>query len=431
MDEYLISKETLDNTAFAIRACISGNGHFYKIADGVKGEPAQSTDTAFWFYLQDNSYDVGIDSGYNFHILIPSSFRGKPVTRLIDLGADNYNSVQMITIPKSIQYIDALAFQYCESLYQIYFLGTEEEWNNIDNSDLISDLGINITFNATLNRLYYEKEDDNTITYAAVREMYWENDDPQDEMFFEYDADPIEGNSIFAFISYDYLENNEGVVVPVLYKTDENYLGLVEELEVDPPDFAEPYFYVGTAEIDGVTYDKWRKIELGDIGDLTWESDAKRFSYTNRIVEYDGIDPVDFPDKVYEVYDAGRDTTGATASVYDILWGKTAWVDGELLEGRIPIASKLITETSNVSLNLDDRTQALIKTNESADSTYLSIGSTIEVNVPLESFGNVEADGVQKGKTFTSSAGVQETGTANKVIIDYDVTNEILSITTV
>jgi hypothetical protein len=78
------------------------------------------------------------------------------------------------------------------------------------------------------------------------------------------------------FVSYDYVANNEGVVVPVLYKTDiDGYPG--------ETDLGDAFFYVGTYEYNGTTYDRWRKIELD--GDYTWDADEKCYVLTDIIVQ--------------------------------------------------------------------------------------------------------------------------------------------------
>ena len=82
------------------------------------------------------------------------------------------------------------------------------------------------------------------------------------------------------------MENNEGVVVPVIYKTDADGAINAPE-EFDYPDTGDTFFYDGTMEVDGTTYDKWRKIELG--GDtLTWDGDAKVWALTNVVVTSGG-----------------------------------------------------------------------------------------------------------------------------------------------
>ena len=80
------------------------------------------------------------------------------------------------------------------------------------------------------------------------------------------------------FMAYDYLEDNEGKVVPVIYKTDYENGDVIDE--GCPPDYQDQYFYVGQGKLNGVTYDKWRKI---DGGLFTWEGDTKKYLYTNVI----------------------------------------------------------------------------------------------------------------------------------------------------
>lgn len=101
------------------------------------------------------------------------------------------------------------------------------------------------------------------------------------------------------FIAYGYLKNNEGKIVPVIYDTDLNsYSG---------PDYAEPFFYVGTVQIDGVSYNRWRKIETGDNAFYTWDNSEQQYVYTNVIVrESEEIYPTDMPSKVDEVFGVGQ-----------------------------------------------------------------------------------------------------------------------------
>ena len=80
-----------------------------------------------------------------------------------------------------------------------------------------------------------------------------------------YDNTIISRNQVFT--AYGYLENNEGEIVPVIYR---NY--------DDEIDIEQPYYHVGRATIEGVEYDKWRKFEPGT---FDWGSEGKCYFYTN------------------------------------------------------------------------------------------------------------------------------------------------------
>lgn len=102
---------------------------------------------------------------------------------------------------------------------------------------------------------------------------------------------------------YGYEEDNSQQVVPVIYTR-----SMVES------GYYDKFFYVGTDEIGGKVYDKWRKIEnMPDQNpeqSYLWSSAAKNYIYTTQIVveqgqEDVGIDPAEFPEKIRMVYAAG------------------------------------------------------------------------------------------------------------------------------
>lgn len=80
------------------------------------------------------------------------------------------------------------------------------------------------------------------------------------------------------FVAYDYIENPDGDIVPVLYKTDINDYP-------DEADYADTFYYVGTYEFDGVIYDRWRKIDSGDSEEYPWSGSVKRYVLTDIIIE--------------------------------------------------------------------------------------------------------------------------------------------------
>ena len=111
------------------------------------------------------------------------------------------------------------------------------------------------------------------------------------------------------FVSYDYKPNNDGVITLVIYKTDPN---------IPSPDLRDQFFYQGRATVNGVVYDKWRKISDNSLPDsqdygaydtlYTWESIGKQYWYTNIITEAT-ISPLDMPAKIDEIAAQGGSVT--------------------------------------------------------------------------------------------------------------------------
>lgn len=123
-------------------------------------------------------------------------------------------------------------------------------------------------------------DEDGALVEGSVTKYY--------DIYEDCDTDAngvVDYKSTDIFIGYDYLENNEGVTVPVLYKTDP---------DVEPEaDYSDVFYYVGTYELDGVVYDKWRKIESEH---YTWDSTGKIYALTNVIVDGNTIDTSITPD---------------------------------------------------------------------------------------------------------------------------------------
>jgi hypothetical protein len=170
------------------------------------------------------------------------------------------------------------------------------------------------------------------------------------------------------FIAYDFIEDNNGVITPVIYKTD------ITGDEPDTPDYADQHFYVGQAEIDGVFYDKWRKIEP-DSEYLDWDSTNKKYIYTNVIIDNNEYSPTDFPDKIEEVYNAGYETGCRTAS--DSVVGTWLFNEVPSFEGvvyGVPYPVKF------TALGLDETLDSIIFEN----NKYGTSGDFLSYNYTLE-----------------------------------------------
>ena len=93
---------------------------------------------------------------------------------------------------------------------------------------------------------------------------------------------PIEYNSLKDIvIAYDYLKNNEGKVVPVIYKTDRAAFE-ANDPEYSGPDYHDQFYYIGRELVNGKYYSKWRKITSEW---LKWDSVEQIYIYTDVIVE--------------------------------------------------------------------------------------------------------------------------------------------------
>lgn len=122
---------------------------------------------------------------------------------------------------------------------------------------------------------------------------------------------------------------------------------------------------------------------------------------------YDGLSSV----TVNPIPDNYIDTSDTDATSSDIASGKTAYVNGQKITGSISVIPKNGTNPVD-DCPVDTVSGKLrLKVQESTDRIYRS-GATIEARTAFSNFGDATASDVAKGKTFTSSAGLKVTGTA-------------------
>ena len=93
----------------------------------------------------------------------------------------------------------------------------------------------------------------------------------------EYEPDGLNDGKSDILVELGYATNNDGIEVPAMWKNAQEYVESGEE----GTDYQDTYYYVGQDEIDGVRYDKWRKIE----DSLTWEDTSQIYILTNVIVD--------------------------------------------------------------------------------------------------------------------------------------------------
>ena len=133
---------------------------------------------------------------------------------------------------------------------------------------------------------FYREVHSKTLKTGEVLYMY------VDEGTEGYDSKP---NDIF--VEANYKENNEGVVVPVIYKNDKDYIVGGEE----GPDYADTFYFVDKYEYDGNIYDRWRKIENNGVESddyFGWDDEGQVYALTNELVD---ASTMKFKDDIYDI----------------------------------------------------------------------------------------------------------------------------------
>ena len=79
------------------------------------------------------AYEVSYDKkSQTADVVIPETYGGLPVTKIADQAFNGAMSVQNITIPASIRSTGDRSFQMCNGLQKVNFLGTVNQWAEID-----------------------------------------------------------------------------------------------------------------------------------------------------------------------------------------------------------------------------------------------------------------------------------------------------------
>lgn len=156
------------------------------------------------------------------------------------------------------------------------------------------------------------------------------------------------------------------------------------------------------------------KADFENFGDATAEDVAEGKTFTSAAgLKVTGT----------HVCESGLDTSDATATEYDLVSGKTAYVNGEKITG------KLIEKSNNVGSEYirgnSTTANVLYTTVTRNDVKYMGLeakfltdnncvyreGSFIDLYVPASDYGDATAEDVAEGKTFTSASGLKVVGT--------------------
>lgn len=118
-------------------------------------------------------------------------------------------------------------------------------------------------------------------------------------------------------------------------------------------------------------------------------------------------------EKITGTMQSGLDTSDATAVASDIVDGKTAYVNGEKIIGSVRYTSSVVN-ISNYGVNNSNGVKKLYMEYPSSGlKRVIGDGEYLQLQSPLENFGDATAEDVAAGKTFTSSAGLKITGTGS------------------
>ena len=124
----------LDTWSFYIKTT---NG--WVISGNIKGEKGESsvieydgTEGLDFYPINDEKCGVSVGRAFlQENIVIPSLYNGRKVTQIIYEGFAGCSNLTSITLPETLETLDADAFNYCSNLENVYYKGTIDKWCSI------------------------------------------------------------------------------------------------------------------------------------------------------------------------------------------------------------------------------------------------------------------------------------------------------------
>ena len=134
-----------------------------------------NVDSLYLLETNDAYTVLGVDDNHPSNITIPSTYDNKNIISISSYAFKNINDIKSIKFGKNIQKIDSNAFKGCNVLENVFFEGSNDEWNNITNNALEELANVDICFyskknpNSVGNYWYYDEDGETPIIWNELR----------------------------------------------------------------------------------------------------------------------------------------------------------------------------------------------------------------------------------------------------------------------